>query len=177
MHMHVDQKTHRTKPKHFPQPVAQCALRPSPYQSSDSISARSVRGNPKNRFCHHRSKRPPTRNTHTYVPRCVFARRRRSSRTRRCWTRSERSTSTCRMRSSRRSCARHGTSTPETHGMGSEDDPPQNVIESTPYHIIRVYVPHSPIYIQKSPKCTCTCTCTCTYLSVDRPPTGRSLGP
>ena len=128
--MHIKTFFHRTKPKHFPQPVAQCALRPSPYQSSDSISARSVRGNPKNRFSPHGSKQPPT-HVHT-TKKCVFARRRRSSRTRRCWTRSERSTSTCRMRSSRRSCARHGTSTPETHGMGSEDDPPQNVIRKHP---------------------------------------------
>jgi hypothetical protein len=51
--------------------------------------------------------------------------------------------------------------------------PPTKCNRKHPLHI-RVRVPHPPIYIQNSPKCTCICTCT--YLSVDRPPNKR-VGP
>jgi len=80
-------------------------------------SARSVRGNSNSGLV---TTHPSPRNTRSRPKQCVFARRRRSSRTRRCWTRSERSTSTCRMRSFQRSCARHGTNTPETSESRSE---------------------------------------------------------
>ena len=164
MYVHVDQKTHRTKRKHSRIPVALCALQPLPYQSSDSISARSVRGNPK--IGRVRTGQGSPRSNHTHdkhvgpVPHGLKVRQgvregvRRSAR-------------------DPPEHARPREAPPRRRAYGRDSrgtgDPPQvtkSVIESTPY--IYSHVPHSPIYIQNPPKCTCICTCT--YLSVDRPP-------
>ena len=133
--------------------------RPPPYHWHTCISARSARGNPKNRFSHHQ---PPRESAHTQPNRCVPTRIPRTARRgRRRVARSTRSTPTCRTtRSAPSSSDVRTNSWPLTSN--------ESVIRNHPLH---VHVPRPPNLIQNPPKCTCTCTCT--YLSVDRPPTDR----
>jgi len=109
MHIHLDQKTHRTFQEHFPQARSPVHT-PSPYQRPMATIRAQRKGKPEKRDVSARVKQG-TDGKH--IARCVFALRRLSSRTRRWWTGSDRSTSTCRRPICSRSCTRPATSTPE----------------------------------------------------------------